>query len=108
MCTHSNVFSKPVLIVRLAYRCVLDVHGFEDCIDPILIRIPFAGDDRSKAPPDPIPNSEVKLEAADGTAGVTLWESRSRRHPFETPSRLWSRRGFSVWAIGSCEEVDFA
>ena len=27
--------------------------------------------------PDPIPNSEVKPSCADGTAGVTLWESRS-------------------------------
>src|SRR3954466_9890215 len=29
------------------------------------------------ATPDPIPNSEVKTSRADGTAGETLWESRS-------------------------------
>ena len=29
------------------------------------------------ATPDPIPNSEVKPSRADGTAGETLWESRS-------------------------------
>ena len=28
-------------------------------------------------PPDSIPNSEVKPSSADGTAAVTLWESRS-------------------------------
>ena len=27
--------------------------------------------------PDPIPNSEVKLASANGTARVTLWESRT-------------------------------
>ena len=27
--------------------------------------------------PDPIPNSAVKLKDANGTAGVTPWESRS-------------------------------
>ena len=32
--------------------------------------------------PDPIPNSAVKHEDANGTAGVTPWESRS-------PPGLW-------------------
>ena len=27
--------------------------------------------------PDPIPNSEVKLRHADGTARAAVWESRS-------------------------------
>ena len=30
-----------------------------------------------KVTPVPIPNTKVKLQCADGTAGVTLWESRS-------------------------------
>ena len=30
-----------------------------------------------EATPDPIPNSEVKLYSADGTAGTSLWESKS-------------------------------
>jgi hypothetical protein len=30
-----------------------------------------------KAIPDPIPNSEVKLLGADGTAWATVWESRT-------------------------------
>ena len=33
--------------------------------------------DIDEATPDPIPNSEVKLVGADGTAGGTLWESRT-------------------------------
>ena len=37
----------------------------------------LAGDYSEEATPDPIPNSEVKLFSADGTAWVTVWESRS-------------------------------
>lgn len=37
----------------------------------------MVGDDSLKDPPVPIPNTEVKLQDADGTAGATLWESRS-------------------------------
>ena len=37
----------------------------------------FSGGDIEEVPPDPIPNSEVKLFGADGTAPVTVWESRS-------------------------------
>ena len=35
------------------------------------------GGDIKEATPDPIPNSEVKLLGADGTARVTWWESRT-------------------------------
>ena len=35
-----------------------------------------SGGDVEKAIPDPIPNSEVKLLGADGTAWATVWESR--------------------------------
>jgi hypothetical protein len=41
----------------------------------------FVRDDSEEALPDPIPNSEVKLLRADGTAGDTRWESRSSRTP---------------------------
>ena len=47
-----------------------------------------SGGDIDEAIPDPIPNSEVKLVGADGTARVILWESRTlpglscwTRHP---------------------------
>ena len=36
-----------------------------------------AGDNSKEATPDPIPNSVVKLFRVDGTAWVTVWESRS-------------------------------
>ena len=37
----------------------------------------FAGGYSGRATPDPIPNSVVKTSSADGTAGETLWESRT-------------------------------
>lgn len=37
----------------------------------------FSGGDIEKAIPDPIPNSEVKLLGANGTARATVWESRT-------------------------------
>ena len=37
----------------------------------------LAGDNSEEATPDPIPNSEVKLFCVDGTARVTVWESRT-------------------------------
>src|SRR5688572_8729193 len=36
-----------------------------------------SGGDIEKATPDPIPNSEVKLLGADGTAYASMWESRT-------------------------------
>jgi hypothetical protein len=41
--------------------------------------MPFCekGDDGGGDTPLPIPNREVKPASADGTAGETLWESRS-------------------------------
>ena len=36
-----------------------------------------SGGNIEKAIPDPIPNSEVKLLGADGTARATVWESRT-------------------------------
>ena len=37
----------------------------------------FPGGYAEKVTPVPIPNTEVKLLWADGTAGATLWESRT-------------------------------
>ena len=36
-----------------------------------------SGGDFEEATPDPIPNSEVKLLGADGTAREAVWESRT-------------------------------
>ncbi len=38
---------------------------------------PFPGGDRRGVTPVPIPNTVVKPSTADGTARVTVWESRS-------------------------------
>ena len=45
----------------------------------------FSGGYCGRATPDPIPNSVVKPSSVDGTAGETLWESR-------TPPDLWPPR----------------
>ncbi len=37
----------------------------------------FSGGYVGEATPDPIPNSEVKLSRADGTAREAVWESRT-------------------------------
>ena len=37
----------------------------------------ISGGDFEEATPDPIPNSEVKLLGADGTAREAVWESRT-------------------------------
>ena len=37
----------------------------------------FIGGNSEEDPPVPIPNTEVKLFCADGTAWATMWESRS-------------------------------
>ena len=53
----------------------------------------FSGGYGGRATPDPIPNSVVKPSSADGTAGETLWESR-------TPPDLWpprQRGGLFIW-----------
>jgi hypothetical protein len=42
----------------------------------IALCIFFSGGNAGGATPVPIPNTEVKSSRADGTAGVTLWESR--------------------------------
>ena len=43
----------------------------------LVLRFVFPGGNSGEATPVPIPNTEVKLSRADGTAGATLWESRT-------------------------------
>ena len=60
-CKHSNVFSRPVLIARnLSVRRIL----LPDCLSQVKYCGGYSGED----PPLPIPNREVKLTSADGTA----------------------------------------
>ena len=81
LCTCSNIFSRPVLISRSAYPPPhpFGVREGKPVIDFPKISAFFkslAGDNSEEATPDPIPNSEVKLFCVDGTAWVTVWESR--------------------------------
>ena len=45
----------------------------------------FPGGDRRGVTPVPMPNTEVKPSTADGTARVTVWESRSLPGFFSKP-----------------------
>jgi hypothetical protein len=53
--------------------------------DSIYLR--FFGGNSVEETPVPIPNTEVKLYSADGTARETVWESR-------TPPRIHLKPGF--------------
>ena len=56
---------------------------------PLISDFCFYGGHSKEDPPVPIPNTEVKLFSADGTARATVWESRSP--PFfitKAPSRF--------------------
>jgi hypothetical protein len=55
----------------------------------------FFGDHSEEDPPVPIPNTEVKLFSADGTAWVTMWESRSSPNSCKKPlGNCYLPRGF--------------
>jgi hypothetical protein len=55
--------------------------------------IVFGGDGEEETPV-PIPNTEVKLFSADGTARGTAWESRTPPRSFKAKSLLDFPRGF--------------
>ena len=64
--------------------------GVPGCSSPAA----FPGGHRSRVTPVPIPNTEVKPATADGTAWVTVWESRSppgffTKSPLGHPSGLF-------------------
>lgn len=50
-----------------------------------------SGGDIEEATPDPIPNSEVKLLGADGTAREAVWESRTLPGFFPAVRRVSGR-----------------
>src|ERR1700722_19872366 len=49
---------------------------FQRLLSSVLKGHKFPGGDRLEKTPVPIPNTAVKLESADGTARVAVWESR--------------------------------
>ena len=74
-----------------------------------------SGGDIDEATPDPIPNSEVKLVGADGTAREAVWESRTLPGLFHAgldwpqAPHAARRRGASVFCRGrlcECSAVD--
>ena len=56
----------------------------------------FFGDHSEEVPPVPIPNTEVKLFSADGTAWETVWESRSSPFFIENPFGLMLKGVFCL------------
>ena len=64
----------------------------------------FPGGHRRGVTPVPIPNTEVKLSTADGTAWETAWESRSLPGLFLKPA-VERRRAFFVPAGSESSEV---
>ena len=67
-CTHSNVFSRPVLIARNLLSSQISSPGAieTDCV--YLSQVIYCGGYSGVEPPLPIPNREVKRTSADGTA----------------------------------------
>ena len=62
------------------------------------MKIHFFGGDGKEETPVPIPNTEVKLFSADGTARVTEWESRTPPNFFIKPGILFVKiPGFLVF-----------
>ena len=55
----------------------------------------FYGGHSKEDPPVPIPNTEVKLFSADGTARATVWESRSSPYfLIKAPIKIYLGWGF--------------
>ena len=67
---------------RIARRSTLSTERASRCVEPKV-----SGGDIEEATPDPIPNSEVKLFGADGTAREAVWESRTSPGLFPNPVR---------------------
>ena len=73
-----------------------------DIADTLLLKkliplSPFADDNSLEVPPDPFPNSEVKLQCANGSV-VRPCESRSSSAPYSknTPYTSTSKGGFAL------------
>ena len=93
-CTHSNVFSRPVLIARnllssqVSYR-----DSTRKCI--YLSQVTYCGGYSGVEPPLSIPNREVKRTSADGTAppGGRVGRCRFSECPTDDVSRAFFVRG---------------
>ena len=61
----------------MQYLLIVHVMQFELLFTLHSGKATFSGGYRERETPVPIPNTEVKLLIADGTARVTMWESRT-------------------------------
>src|SRR6185369_10288835 len=89
MCKHGNVFSLPVLIrpigLTVKFACCKCGQHNATLTREFAFRLSestnalfdFSGGYVVGVTPVPIPNTEVKPYGADGTARVTVWESRT-------------------------------
>ena len=77
VCKHSNMFSLPALIGREAWPHFLALLNVFMCLYPDTICKIFFGGNGKEATPVPIPNTQVKLFSADGTAWEAKWESKT-------------------------------
>ncbi len=86
MCKCGNAFSLLVLIGREAWPQNNLHNRFEHFYVLISKLMPqsFFGGDSKEETPVPIPNTEVKLFCADGTAWEAKWESRTLPKNFYT------------------------
>src|SRR5690606_23348306 len=95
-CKRCKALSLQVLIGRGLHLhcCNKRPVQLSRCCAPDII----LGDHGGGVPPVPIPNTAVKPSSADGTAGATLWESRSSPRTFYEPPASaggsFSRRSF--------------
>ena len=105
-CKRSNAFSRVILISQLAFTYIFILCAIQTlssaenlanqrvsgdgCQETFqasnlpafqLFRAVSDGGYSSEVTPVPIPNTEVKLACADGTARATVWESRSPPSP---------------------------
>ncbi len=90
------IFSIHILLRTVAGTTFMVVSVESGLLKRGCETVTLVGDDSDGGPPDPIPNSVVKPDHADGTARVTLWESRYRRPSFIKPLVDYSARGFCV------------
>ena len=101
-CTHSNVFSRPVLIARDLLSSQTEMPGIGPRrAEHYLSQVTYCGGYSGDEPPLPIPNREVKLTSADGTAPPGGRVGRCR---FSEPRLTMSAGVLSLYSLRSYPE----